>query len=55
MGCFLIGVTGKGFSKTGEALLGSVSDDPYDVRTKSVTHTSFRRKRLWIRESAHVS
>ena len=33
MGCFLIGVTGKGFSKTGETLIGSVSDDPYDVRT----------------------
>jgi hypothetical protein len=33
MGCFLIGVTGKGWSLTGEALLGSVSDDPYDVRT----------------------
>lgn len=39
MGCFLIGVTGKGFSKTQGALLGSVSDDPYDVRTfmKAVT------------------
>lgn len=33
MPCFLIGVTGKGFSTTGEALIGSVSDDPYDVRT----------------------
>ncbi|MEM1282616.1 MAG: carcinine hydrolase/isopenicillin-N N-acyltransferase family protein [Chlamydiota bacterium] len=32
-GCFLIGVTGKGFSETGEALIGSVSDDPYDIRT----------------------
>lgn len=32
-GCFLIGVTGKGFSKEGDALLGSVSDNPYDVRT----------------------
>ncbi len=32
-GCFLIGVTGKGFSKTEEALLGSVTDDPYDIRT----------------------
>ncbi|NGX58512.1 MAG: hypothetical protein K940chlam3_01419, partial [Chlamydiae bacterium] len=32
-GCFLIGVTGPGFSKNGDALLGSVSDDPYDVRT----------------------
>jgi Acyl-coenzyme A:6-aminopenicillanic acid acyl-transferase len=31
--CFLIGATGKGFSKNGDALLGSVSDDPYDVRT----------------------
>lgn len=33
MGCFLIGVTGSGFSKRGDAILGSVSDDPYDVRT----------------------
>ncbi len=33
LGCFLIGVTGTGVSKTGEALLGSVSDNPYDVRT----------------------
>ncbi len=33
MGCFLIGVTGKGYTKKGVALLGSVSDDPYDVRT----------------------
>ncbi len=33
MGCFLIGVTGHGVSKEGEALLGSVSDNPYDVRT----------------------
>jgi Acyl-coenzyme A:6-aminopenicillanic acid acyl-transferase len=32
-GCFLIGVTGTGYSKTEEALIGSVSDDPYDVRT----------------------
>ena len=32
-GCFLIGVTGPGFSATGEALIGSVSDDPYDIRT----------------------
>jgi len=28
MGCFLIGVTGTGFSQGGDALLGSVSDDP---------------------------
>lgn len=33
MGCFLIGVTGPGFSSNGEALIGSVSDDPYDIRT----------------------
>lgn len=35
----MIGVTGPGFTKNGEALIGSVSDDPYDVRTfmKSVT------------------
>lgn len=33
MGCFLIGVTGKTYTKDGKALLGSVSDDPYDVRT----------------------
>ncbi|MEM9656872.1 MAG: hypothetical protein AAF961_00790 [Planctomycetota bacterium] len=33
MGCFLIGATGEGVTVTGEALLGSVSDDPYDVRT----------------------
>ncbi len=33
MGCFLIGVTGRGCTTNGEALLGSVSDDPYDVRT----------------------
>ena len=33
VGCFLIGVTGPGFSIRGDALLGSVSDDPYDVRT----------------------
>jgi len=32
-GCFLIGVTGPGVSTSGEALIGSVSDDPYDVRT----------------------
>lgn len=41
MGCFLIGVTGPGFTAHGEALLGGVSDDPYDVRTflKSVKPT----------------
>lgn len=33
MGCFLIGVTGPGFTANGQALVGSVSDDPYDVRT----------------------
>ena len=32
-GCFLMGVTGPGISANGEALIGSVSDDPYDVRT----------------------
>ena len=32
-GCFLMGATGRGVTATGEALLGSVSDDPYDVRT----------------------
>ncbi|MFC1835906.1 carcinine hydrolase/isopenicillin-N N-acyltransferase family protein [Thermodesulfobacteriota bacterium] len=32
-GCFLIGVTGPGITASGEALIGSVSDDPYDVRT----------------------
>jgi hypothetical protein len=33
MGCFLIGVTGPGVSAQGEAIIGSVSDDPYDIRT----------------------
>lgn len=33
MGCFLIGVTGDEYTVNGEALLGSVSDDPYDIRT----------------------
>ena len=33
MGCFLMGVTGPGITASGEALIGSVSDDPYDVRT----------------------
>lgn len=32
-GCFLIGVTGPGFTASTEALIGSVSDDPYDIRT----------------------
>ena len=32
-GCFLAGVTGPGITASGEALLASVSDDPYDVRT----------------------
>ena len=31
--CFLMGVTGLGITANGEALIGSVSDDPYDVRT----------------------
>jgi len=31
--CFLIGVTGKEWTKTGNAYIGSVSDDPYDIRT----------------------
>jgi hypothetical protein len=33
MGCFLIGVTGPGVSAHGDAIIGSVSDDPYDIRT----------------------
>ncbi len=33
MGCFLIGVTGPGVSAHGQAIIGSVSDDPYDIRT----------------------
>ncbi|MEJ2717499.1 MAG: carcinine hydrolase/isopenicillin-N N-acyltransferase family protein [Deltaproteobacteria bacterium] len=33
IGCFLIGVTGPGVTANGEALIGSVSDDPYDIRT----------------------
>ena len=33
MGCFLIGVTGPGITKNGDAFIGSVSDDPYDIRT----------------------
>ncbi len=33
MGCFLMGATGPGVTASGEALIGSVSDDPYDVRT----------------------
>lgn len=33
MGCFLIGVTGSDANPDGEALIGSVSDDPYDIRT----------------------
>ena len=33
MPCFLIGVTGHDANPRGEALLGSVSDDPYDIRT----------------------
>lgn len=31
--CFLIGVTGKSWTTTGESFIGSVSDDPYDIRT----------------------
>jgi len=33
LGCFLMGVTGPSITASGEALIGSVSDDPYDVRT----------------------
>lgn len=33
LGCFLVGVTGKDYTENGEALIGSVSDDPYDIRT----------------------
>lgn len=33
MGCFLIGATGSGVTAHGEALIASVSDDPYDIRT----------------------
>jgi hypothetical protein len=32
-GCFLIAATGPGCTSTGLALLGSISDDPYDIRT----------------------
>ncbi|MEX2375352.1 MAG: hypothetical protein WD942_07165 [Dehalococcoidia bacterium] len=32
-GCFLIGATGEGWTEDGCAILGSVSDDPYDIRT----------------------
>lgn len=38
MPCFLIGVTGEGYTASGEALLGSVSDNPYDVRTFVRSH-----------------
>lgn len=31
--CFLFGATGKEWTKNGNAIIGSVSDDPYDVRT----------------------
>jgi len=31
--CFLFGVTGPGWSQEDDALIGSVSDDPYDIRT----------------------
>uniref|UniRef100_A0A7S3V0B2 Uncharacterized protein n=1 Tax=Aplanochytrium stocchinoi TaxID=215587 RepID=A0A7S3V0B2_9STRA len=31
--CFLIGATGPGVTSTGEALIGGVSDDPYNFRT----------------------
>jgi len=31
--CFLIGATGPGVTKTGEAIIGGVSDDPYNFRT----------------------
>ena len=33
MPCFLIGAAGPGETAMGEALLGGVSDDPYDIRT----------------------
>lgn len=33
LGCFLLGVTGKGVCSDREALLASVSDNPYDIRT----------------------
>ncbi len=33
MACFLIGATSPGWCEEGDALIGSVSDDPYDVRT----------------------
>lgn len=33
MGCFLVGATGIGITSDGKALIGSVSDDPYDIRT----------------------
>ena len=33
MGCFLVGVTGTDANPAGDALIGSVSDDPYDIRT----------------------
>lgn len=33
MGCFLIGSTGIGNTSDGNAIIGSVSDDPYDIRT----------------------
>lgn len=33
LGCFLIGATGIGNTVDGNALIGSVSDDPYDIRT----------------------
>jgi hypothetical protein len=44
LGCFLIGVTGPGISASGEALIGSVSDDPYDIRTflRQVTPAGFQ-------------
>jgi hypothetical protein len=32
-GCFLIGVVGQDTTCDGNALIGSVSDDPYDIRT----------------------
>ena len=32
-GCFLIGVAGQDITCDGNALIGSVSDDPYDIRT----------------------
>ncbi len=42
-----MGVTGRGVSANGEALIGSVSDDPYDVR-------AFLRQMKPARSQAHI-